>query len=36
VVSFSTRSNSQPGIYAITFEGVQSGAKAIAYFRVLP
>jgi hypothetical protein len=36
IVSFNTRPGSQTGIYAITFEGVDSKAKAIAYFRVLP
>lgn len=34
VVTFATDSSVPPGLYALTFEGVQSKHKAIAYFRV--
>jgi hypothetical protein len=35
-VWFETTSSSQRGVWAMTFEGISSGHKAIAYFRVLP
>jgi hypothetical protein len=36
LVFFETDRSVPVGLYAITFEGVRSGHKAIAYFRVLP
>jgi hypothetical protein len=35
-VTFQTRSGSQLGIYAITFEGTTSHFKAIGYFKLRP
>lgn len=34
VVTFRTQSDFPQGVYAVTFEGVKSGRKAIAYFRI--
>lgn len=36
VVSLRTGRDFPPGVWAFTFEGVKSGHKAIAYFRILP
>jgi hypothetical protein len=36
LVFFETDGRDPAGVYAMTFEGVRSGHKAIAYFRVLP
>jgi hypothetical protein len=33
-VTFTTSTQSQIGVWAYTFEGVDSGRKAIAYFEV--
>ncbi|WP_129673858.1 hypothetical protein [Candidatus Chloroploca sp. Khr17] len=33
-VSFETEADIQLGVWAMTFEGVSSGHKAIAYFRI--
>ena len=34
LVTFTSTPDTPPGVYAVTFEGVSSGAKAIVYFRV--
>jgi hypothetical protein len=36
VVFFQSGRGDPPGVYALTFEGVRSGHRAIAYFRILP